>query len=89
MPRIAFSQNIRSHVDVDSIEVAGDTVMAAMESVFAIHPRLKSYLFDDDGTVRKHIAFVVNSEPVEDREKLSDAVGSEDEVFVMQALSGG
>ena len=89
MPTVSFSPNIRSHVDVGTFDVTGETVRESLESVFALHPRLKSYLFDDGGNVRKHIAMIVNSEPVQDRADLSDPVKPDDEIFVMQALSGG
>ena len=89
MPTVSFSPNIQSHVDVESLDVAGKTVRESLDSVFEQHPRLRSYLFDDEGKVRKHIAMMVNSEPVQDRDGLSDPVNSRDEIFVMQALSGG
>ncbi|MDF1812989.1 MAG: MoaD/ThiS family protein [Verrucomicrobiales bacterium] len=89
MPTVSFSPNIRSHVDVETCDVSGGTVREALEAVLLLHPKLRSYLFDDDGSVRKHIAMILNSEPVEDRETLSDATQPEDEIFVMQALSGG
>lgn len=89
MPRIAFSPNILSHVTVEVAEVTGETVIEVLESVFAVHPRLRGYLFDDDGAVRKHIAMIVNGEPIHDRTHLSDPVAAGDELFVMQALSGG
>ena len=89
MPTVSFSPNIRSHVDVETINVVGKTVRDALESVCETHPRLRSYLFNDTGKVRKHIAMIVNSEPVDDRTNLSDPLESDDEIFVMQALSGG
>ena len=90
MPSVSFSPNIRSHVDVDTCEVTGAaTVKEALESVFLEHQRLRSYLFQDDGSVRKHIALIVNGKPIDDRDTLSDSISEEDEIFVMQALSGG
>ncbi len=89
MPSVAFSPNIRSHVEIESYQVYGKTVQEVLEAVFEQHPRLRSYLFDDDGSIRKHIAIILNSEPIADRTRLSDHVGETDEIFVMQALSGG
>lgn len=89
MPTVSLSPNIRSHVDIETCEASGSTVREALDSVIEKHPRLKSYLFDDNGTVRKHIATIVNGEPVTDRDLLSDPVSDTDEIFVMQALSGG
>ena len=89
MPTVSLSPNIRTHVDVETCKVEGTTVMEALEYLFSQNPRLRSYLFDDDGSVRKHIAMILNGEPVLDRKSLSDQVGQNDEIFVMQALSGG
>lgn len=89
MPSVAFTQNLRRHVDVERCEVDGATVGEALAAVFAEHPKLRGYLLDDRGAVRKHVAIVVNGETIADREKLSDPLKPNDDVFVMQALSGG
>lgn len=89
MAKVVFTQNLRRHVDVESCEVAANTVLDAMEGIFATHPKLRGYLLDDRGTVRKHIAIVVDGASIRDREHLKDPVSNESEIFVMQALSGG
>ncbi|MFT5465150.1 MAG: molybdopterin synthase sulfur carrier subunit [Verrucomicrobiales bacterium] len=89
MPTVAFTQNLRRHVNVERCEVLGETVGAALDAVFSEHPKLRSYLLDDRGAVRKHVAVIVNGETIADRENLSDPLKPDDEVFVMQALSGG
>ena len=89
MASIAFSPNLRSHVDVEPCEVSGATVREALEEVFAAHELLRSYILDDRGAVRKHIAVVLNGQTVEDRETLSDPLPEDGDIFVMQALSGG
>lgn len=89
MASIAFSQHLQTHVDVDKSTVDGVTVREALDAVIALNPRLKSYVLDDRGAVRKHIAIFLNGESVQDRETLSDPLPPDGEVFVMQALSGG
>ena len=89
MASIAFSQHLQTHVDVDNSTVDGVTVREALDAVIALNPRLKSYVLDDRGAVRKHIAIFLNGESVHDRETLSDPLPPDGEVFVMQALSGG
>lgn len=89
MPAVSFSKNIRTHVDVERWQADATTVGEALESVFAEFPKLRSYLLDDRGAVRKHVAVFVNGASITDREKLSDSVTDSDEIFVMQALSGG
>lgn len=89
MPRLAFTPNLRRHLACPEMDVAGDTVMAVLAAAFATNPRLKSYLLDDQGRLRRHVNVFVNSAPVIDRDYLSDPVAPRDEVFVFQALSGG
>lgn len=89
MPRVSFTANLQRHLTLTPAEVPGRTVAAALDGVFTDNPRLRSYLLDDQGRLRKHVAIYVNQEPVRDRQRLSDSLENGDEVFVFQALSGG
>jgi sulfur-carrier protein len=60
-----------------------------LDAVFATQPRLRSYILDDQGRVRRHVAIYVNGDRIADRNRLGDPVTEADEVFVFQALSGG
>ena len=46
-------------------------------------------MLDDRGVLRRHVTIFVQGTQVVDRDTLSDALGTADEVHVMQALSGG
>lgn len=89
MASIDMSQHVRTHVDVERREVAGATVREALDALFADNPRLRGYLLDDRGAVRKHVVVFLNGESVKDRSKLSDPLPPDGEIFIMQALSGG
>ena len=89
MPRVVFTPNLRRHIDCPPVDVAGATVGEVLASAFTGNPRLKSYILDEQGAVRKHVAIFISGELIRDREKLSDPVPAAAEVFVMQALSGG
>lgn len=89
MATVTFAQSIQSHVPVEPCEVSATTVREALEQVFAEHPRLRGYVLEDGGGVRKHVAVIVNGESVGDRQALSDPVQADADIFVMQALSGG
>lgn len=89
MPKVAFTSNLKRHVACPEASVEGATVRDALDRVFSDHPSLRGYVLDDQGRLRKHVAVFVNGRMVEDRTGLGDAVGAEDEIFVMQALSGG
>ncbi|UCE01468.1 MAG: MoaD/ThiS family protein [Candidatus Latescibacterota bacterium] len=89
MPRVVFTPNLERHVAAPSVDVPGRTVREVLEAVFASNTRLRGYVLDDQGFLRQHVVVFLNGEIVEDRRHLSDAVGESDELFVMQALSGG
>jgi hypothetical protein len=89
MARISFTPNLQRHLDVASLEVPGATVGAVLDEVFARNPRLRSYLLDDQGRVRRHVAIFVDAEQIADRLRLSDPVGANSEVYVVQVLTGG
>jgi len=89
MPVIDFTPYLRTQIEAPRRQVPGATLREALEAVFAEQPRLRSYLVDDAGAVRKHIAIIVNGVAINDRATLSDPLEPDDEIFVMQALSGG
>lgn len=89
MPRIVFTRNLERYISCPAMTVAGDTVRAALEIVFADNPKLRGYILDDQGHLRKHVLIAVDGEIIADRIKLSDPLAEHAEVYVMQALSGG
>jgi molybdopterin synthase sulfur carrier subunit len=89
MARIAFTPNLRRHLDVATLEAPAATVREALDHAFAANPRLRSYLLDEHGRLRKHVTVFVNNRTVADRLALTDRLAPDDEVFVFQALSGG
>jgi molybdopterin converting factor small subunit len=89
MARVAFTENLKRHVDCPTSEVSGATVREVLDGVFAAHPRLRGYVVDERGVLRKHMTIFVNGHQIVDREKLSDPVATDADVYVMQALSGG
>lgn len=89
MPTVAFTHVLQRHIEQPPERVDGATVNEALGEVFDQNPKLRGYILEEDGSVRKHIAIWVAGLPLRDRDALSDPVGDNDEVYVMQALSGG
>ena len=89
MPRVQFTANLKQHIDAPPRDVAGGTVAEVLSSAFEGNPRLRGYVLDDQGRLRKHVMIFLDGEMIRDRQRLSDAVGENSELFVMQALSGG
>lgn len=89
MARVSFTPNIQRHVACPSCEVRGATVAEVLAAVFAGNARARGYVLDDQGGLRQHMRISVDGTLVADRDKLSDAVAPDSDVYVMQALSGG
>ena len=89
MPRVVFTQNLQRHVACPPTAAQGRTVREVLDAVFASNPKARGYVLDDQGELRPHMMLFVDGEMVRDRSGLSDALGPEAEVYVMQALSGG
>lgn len=89
MPRISFTPNLYRHVPTPEARVVGDSVRQALEAYFQLQPQVRGYVLDDQGTLRRHMAVFLNQELINDRSGLTDPVREDDEIFVVQALSGG
>ncbi len=89
MAVVAFTENLRRHVACPTVEVSGDTVRDVLERVFDDNPRLRGYVLDERGVLRKHMVVFVDGRQITDRNELSDRVEAGSELYVMQALSGG
>lgn len=89
MPRVSFTSNLQRHVECPVAETSGETVRAALDEVFALNPRLRSYILDDQNALRRHVSVYVNGGGLSTRARLDDPLRPGDEVFVFQALSGG
>ncbi len=89
MPTISFTSHLQKHVACPTEKVEGRTVREALEDYFARHPKVKSYLLDEQDVLRRHVVIFVGEEQARDRAKLTDPVAGDQEIYVMQALSGG
>src|SRR5579872_991027 len=85
MVRVSFTPNLRRHLPCPSLDASGGTVGEVLAQVFAQQPRLKGYVLDDQARLRRHVTVYLNSHKAD----LAARVAPGDEVYVMQALSGG
>lgn len=89
MVSVVFTENIQRHVACPAMRVSGVTVGEVLDRVFEVNERVRGYVLDDRGELRKHMVVFINGVPIRDRQTLSDPVNDGSEVCVMQALSGG
>ncbi|MFL9966751.1 MoaD/ThiS family protein [Paraburkholderia sediminicola] len=89
MAHIFFAASIQRHIPTPEREIDARTLGEALEAVFAEQPRLRGYILDDQGSLRRHLTVFVDGQRVRDRQHLCDALGEQSRVYVVQALSGG
>ena len=89
MPRVVFTSNLQRYVACPERDVRGTTVAQALAGVFAETPQIRDYVLDEQGHVRRHVHIYVDGRRISDRERLTDAVRTDSEICVLQALSGG
>ena len=89
MPTVEFAPALTRHVPCPPQTVDAATLREALEAAFAAAPAMKSYVLDEQGAVRKHVAVFVNARMIASRSDLGVPLAGDDKVMVIQALTGG
>ncbi|PRF44254.1 MoaD/ThiS family protein [Burkholderia multivorans] len=89
MAHLFFAASIQRHIETPERDVDAHSLSEALDAVFREQPRLRGYIVDDQGALRKHLAVFIDGRPIRDRQRLSDALAPDSRVYVVQALSGG
>jgi sulfur-carrier protein len=89
MARIVFTQQLRRFTDAPELDAPAATLRAALEAAFALNPRLRGYVLDDQGHLRGNVVAFIDGRRCNERVRLDDALAPDSRVHVMQALSGG
>jgi hypothetical protein len=72
-----------------SLQVPGASLDEVLVGVFARYPNLHTYVLDEHGAVRHHVAVFVDGTAIADKRRLVQPLRDQSEVYIMQALSGG
>jgi molybdopterin synthase sulfur carrier subunit len=89
MAHLFFAASIQRHIAIPERDVVARSVDEALAAAFTDEPRLRGYILDDQGGLRRHLAVFVDGMPLRDRRHLSDPLDSDSRIYVVQALSGG
>lgn len=89
MPSVQFTSHLRKVAPTGVMTVGGATLRLALDEVFAKHPKVKSYVLDDQERLRKHVVIFVDGERVGGGSDLMLPVSPQAQIYVLQALSGG
>ena len=86
MPTIILPTSLRSRAaGHDRVEVGGSTIGECLTALEREHPNLKGWVLDDQGRIRTHVNVFVGDA----RAALDRTAGENDEIYVLQAISGG
>ena len=89
MPRIVFTPQLKRFTETPEVNSSASTLRAALDDTFAINPRLRGYILDDQGHLRANVVVFIDGRRCLDRVALADALEPGSQVYVLQALSGG
>ena len=90
MPTIKFTTALkRFYPNLSEFTAPAENVNTVLQIIEEKYPGMKTYIVDDQGALRKHVNIFINGNIIEDRIKLTDKVNEKDEVYIIQALSGG
>lgn len=87
--KIVFTQHLRRFTETPDVETNASTLRDALNDAFVINPRLRGYILDDQGHLRQHVVVFIDGVRSRDKTHLSDPIGNDSAVYVLQALSGG
>ena len=89
MAQVTLTSHLARHVPCPPRTVAGSTVHDVLEAYFAEEPRVRGYVLDDQGALRKHVVIFVDGQQLTNRGDLGQPVSETASLYIMQALSGG
>lgn len=88
MPIVEFAAHLRRHIDCAPQCVKQSTLRTALHAALASAPGLQDYVFDEQLALRPHVAVFINGVRIRHHD-LDHTLGDHDQVYVVQALSGG
>lgn len=90
MPLVNFTYALkRFYPNLKSINISASNIGELVQGLEQSYPGLKDYLIDEQGRLRQHVNIFIGGRLIKDKQELSDNITESDEIFIMQALSGG
>jgi sulfur-carrier protein len=84
--KVLIPSSLRSYTNAAQVEASGTTLRELLTDLDRQYPGLRFRVIDEQDEMRGHMRFFVNNEQVFD---LAHPLQPSDEVFLLQALSGG
>lgn len=89
MAELIFTQQLTRFISVPAYHCDANNLSEALRLCFAEHPQLGTYILDEQGHLRQHVAIFVDGQRLSDRRDLNLHLNSNSKVYILQALSGG
>lgn len=89
MIQLNFAPILERHIRTSTINLAAEDLFQAFNLAFQAYPNLKHYILDDQNRIRQHVAIFINGSLLKDRLDWNRPLANNDEIYIMQALSGG
>ena len=71
------------------MQVAGETVAAALDRLSAAHPQLRRHLYTERGELRSYVNVFVNQDDVRTRAGLQTQLTESDTLMIVPSIAGG
>ncbi|HEX8405321.1 MAG TPA: MoaD/ThiS family protein [Duganella sp.] len=89
MAQLIFTQQLGRFMTVPQVETDAADLRGALEQAFDAHPKLRGYVLDEQGHLRRNVVIFIDGRRSGDRAVLNDALAPMSNVYILQALSGG
>jgi molybdopterin synthase sulfur carrier subunit len=90
MPTVKFTYALnRFFKGLKDTPANGNTLGEVLREIDSNYPGIRSYIVDEQGSLRRHVNIFIDGKLINDRTKLSDPFSAGSEIYIIQALSGG
>jgi hypothetical protein len=92
MPRVELTRHLYTffpQLEGRELVVEAKTIAEVLRALDELAPGIAFYICDERGRLRTHVNIFIGEDRIQDRGRLSDPVGPDARVFILQALSGG
>jgi hypothetical protein len=92
MAKVALARHLYRffpHLEGKELAVNAASAAQVVSELEKIAPGFAFYICDERGSLRQHVNIFVEDELIADRARLTDPVGPDTKVYILQALCGG
>jgi sulfur-carrier protein adenylyltransferase/sulfurtransferase len=90
MPKISVPTALRQYIGGETtVNVQGNKISEALNSLTAQYPELKKHLFDAEGRLRNFVNVYVNDEDIRYQQQEDTPIKESDEISIIPSIAGG